>query len=164
MRTESISMGTVPRVAVVQLRRGADGGDGDELFNIEGLTPPDDMRSCGRASRRSISERSQSAYVNGWVAVALTALGTAGAAAASYLAFYDDAFNTDPPPTAADKHIRYAVGGTMGALSLVLVASGLRHACRCVTACRGEPSRPLASGRHSSPITHDTEVGASGHI
>ncbi|VVD82572.1 hypothetical protein PIN31115_01191 [Pandoraea iniqua] len=162
MRTESISMATVPRVAVVQLRGGSN--DGDELFNIEGLTPPDDMRSNSRASRRSISERSHSAYVNGWVAVALTALGTAGAAAAAYLAFYDAAFETDPPPTAADTHIRYAVGGTMGALSLVLVASGLRHACRCVTACRGEPSIPRASSRHASPITRDTEAGSSGHI
>lgn len=162
MRTESISMGTVPRVAVLQLGRGT-GNDGDALFNIEGLTSPDDMRSQSRTSRRSISERNHSVWVNGWVAVALTASGLTSMAAAVYVSFYDDPYRSNPPVTISDEHIRYIAGGAMGVLSAVLVATGLKHACRCARACRDkEPA--WVPNRQLPTVTSDTEAGARDRI
>ncbi|VVE17392.1 hypothetical protein PPN31114_02974 [Pandoraea pneumonica] len=134
-----MAMGTVPCVTVLSLRNGA-GGGGDELFNIEGLPSPDEMRSHNRAGRRASSGCNRSAWVDGWAAVALTTFGLTSLAGAVYITAFGDTFDEKTTNATTNEHLRYIVGGTVAGVSAILIAVGLKHACRCVRARRGEPT------------------------
>ncbi|MGC7404224.1 hypothetical protein ACPWR0_21815 [Pandoraea pneumonica] len=160
MRTESISMGTVPRVAVLPLR--SDLGDaGEELFNIEALTAPDDMRSHTRASQRSVAERNRSAWVNACTAIAFTTFGLTSLAATVYLTLFDADLNVRPL-AGTDDYFRYGAGVGMTTVSMILIGIGVKHARGYARARRGESVAP--SIRPIPPVNIDMEIGARDRI
>lgn len=147
-----MAMGAVPCVNVLSLRNGA-GMGGDELFNIEGLPSPDEMRSHNRAARRASSECNPSDWADGWVAVALTTFGITSLASAVYITISGDMFDGKAANANAPEHLRYIVGGTLAGVSAILIGFGLKHACRCMRSRRRElTGMPEWPAPHVPPV------------